>query len=162
MTASPTTTASPLDVPLPEAWRGLPFISETRRLFRYVRDHDFDALAALCDDDFGIVDLGTEGQSVLVTTRAEWEEWFRSLFARLSAMGAETDTEIESYEALVRSELGYSVVRFVQTLTLGGRTARFDCIATIIWKRDGDRWVESRWHASLLGREIPDGFGEPA
>ncbi|MGB3544531.1 nuclear transport factor 2 family protein [Rubrivirga sp.] len=149
-----------LDEPAPDEWASRPFFDETRNLFRYVRAHDFDRLADLCDDDFGIVDIGPEGESVPAHTREEWETWFRTLFAQLDAMGAETDTEIQTYDALVRGELGYAVVRFCQTLTVGGKTGRFDCIVTIIWKREGDRWVESRWHASLLRRDLPEGFGQ--
>ncbi len=158
MTSSPpvVTAASPLDGPSP--WDGALFFDETRRLFRAVRDHDFASLAALCDDDFGIIDLGPSGESVLIETRAEWERWFETLFAQLSALGAETDTEIEAYDALARGDLGYGVVRFCQTLTIGGATGRFFCAATIIWKRQGDAWVESRWHASLLRRDLPEGF----
>lgn len=150
-----------LDEAPPADWADAPFFELTRDLFRHVRAHDFDALAALCDDDFGIVDIGPGGESVPAHTRAEWETWFRTLFAQLSALGAETDTEIQHYDALQRGELGYGVVRFCQTLTIGGQTGRFHCIVTIIWKRDGDRWVESRWHASLLSRDLPEGFGEP-
>ncbi len=77
-------------------------------------------------------------------------------------MGADTDTEIQTYDALQRGDLGYSVVEFCQTLTVGGQTGRFDCIVTIIWKREGERWLESRWHVSLLERTLPEGFGETA
>jgi hypothetical protein len=52
-----------------------------------------------------------------------------------------------------------SVVGFVQTSTIDGRTARFTCIATIVWKLVEDRWREARWHASLLARTVPEGFG---
>ena len=92
----------PLEDPAPPDWAAAPFFEETRDLFRCVRDQDFDRLAALCDDDFGIVDLGPSGESIPCRTRAEWESWFRSLFATLSAMNAATDTEIEAYDALVR------------------------------------------------------------
>lgn len=127
-----------------------PFAAETRTLFRCVSEHDFDTLAALCDDDFGIIDLGTEGQNVVVETRAEWEDWFHTLFAKLDTMQATTRTEIEKYRALVNGDMGYSVVDFCQLLTVGEQTARFYCVVTIIWKRDGDAWKESRWHCSLI------------
>lgn len=154
----PNIAAIALDAPPPDVWAAAPFFDETRTLFRCVRDHDFDTLAALCDDDFGIVDLGPSGESVPCRTRAEWEAWFRTLFATLDAMDAATDTEIETYDALVRGEMGYSVVEFTQLLTVGALTGRFRCIVTIIWKRDRERWVESRWHVSLLSRSLPDGF----
>jgi hypothetical protein len=51
------------------------------------------------------------------------------------------------------------VVGFVQTSTIDGRTARFTCIATIVWKLVEDRWREARWHASLLACTVPEGFG---
>ncbi|NJL55519.1 nuclear transport factor 2 family protein [bacterium] len=130
-----------------------PFADETRTLFRCVSEHDFDTLAALCDDDFGIIDLGTEGQNVVVETRAEWEDWFHTLFAKLDTMQATTRTEIEKYRALVNGDMGYSVVDFCQLLTVGEQTARFYCVVTIIWKRDGDAWKESRWHCSLIRTE---------
>ena len=62
-------------------WAGEPHFAETVTLLRSVRDHDFDTLAALCDDDFGIVDLDQAGQNVMVRTRDDWEEWFRRLSA---------------------------------------------------------------------------------
>lgn len=143
------TTTRPAVVAPPEM-EGMPFAEETKTLFRCVSEHDFDTLAALCDDDFGIIDLGTEGQNVLVETRADWENWFHTLFAKLDALQAHTATEIEKYQALVMGEMGYSVVNFCQLLTLNGHTARFHCVVTIIWKRVGDEWKESRWHCSLI------------
>lgn len=134
-------------------WADQPFFEQTCTLFRCVRDHDFDTLADLCDDDFGIVDLDPNGESVDIRTRAEWEAWFHHLFDQLGAMQATTDTEIQDYQALQASEMGYSVVRFCQLLRVGGQTHRFNCIVTIIWKYIEDRWKESRWHVSLLGRE---------
>jgi hypothetical protein len=127
-----------------------PFFKETRLLFDYVSNHDFDNLAALCDDDFGIVDLGTEGQSMMIRNRAEWEAWFRGLFAQLGGMGATTYTDITGYDALETAEMGYSVVEFCQHLIFGGKHGYFNCVTTIIWKRTPSGWVESRWHCSQL------------
>lgn len=145
-----TDTAPRVAVLSPPEMAGMPFAEETTTLFRCVSEHDFATLAALCDDDFGIIDLGTEGQNVVIETRAEWENWFHTLFARLDEMQAHTATEIEKYQALVMGEMGYSVVNFCQLLTIGGHTARFHCVVTIIWKRVGDAWKESRWHCSLI------------
>ena len=139
-----------------------PFAAETAELFAAVRDHDLPTLAARCDDDHGIVDLNPTGGSEVIRDRAEWETWFVQLFAQLDAMDADTDTEILRYDAVDWGATGMSVVEFVQTLTVGGSTGRFRCIVTIVWKRDGDRWVEARWHASLLDTELPDGFGAAA
>lgn len=137
-------------VSAPAEMHAQPFADETTTLFRCVSQHDFDTLAALCDDDFGIIDLGTEGQSVVIETRAEWENWFHSLFERLDQMQAHTATEILKYQALESGDMGYSVVDFCQLLTLDGHTARFYCVATIIWKRAAGAWKESRWHCSLI------------
>lgn len=146
------TIAETLQAPViaPEGMDELPFAEETRTLFRCVSEHDFDTLAALCDDDFGIIDLGTEGQSVVVETRADWENWFHTLFKQLDDMKADTRTEIQKYQAIEMGDMGYGVVDFCQLLTVGGQTARFYCVVTIIWKRVGDAWKESRWHCSLI------------
>lgn len=128
----------------------LPFYDETVRLFTYVSEHNFDDLAELCDDDFGIVDLGPSGESVVVDDREGWENWFHTLFAKLDAMNAETDTEITDYKALKHDTMGYSVVKFTQRLGMDGKDAFFHCIVTIIWKKTDDGWKESRWHVSLL------------
>lgn len=141
---------SQIPVTAPPEMDTLPFAEETKTLFRCVSEHDFETLAALCDDDFGIIDLGTEGQSVVVETRQEWEDWFHSLFARLDEMQAQTTTEIQKYQALESVSMGYGVVDFCQLLTINGHTSRFYCVATIIWKRVGDSWKESRWHCSLI------------
>jgi len=151
MTSAEQTT--PVPVTAPPEMEGMPFAEETKTLFRCVSEHDFDTLALLCDDDFGIIDLGTEGQSVVVETREDWENWFHTLFARLDEMNAHTATEIQKYQALQMGDMGYGVVDFVQLLTVNGQTARFHCVTTIIWKRVGDEWKESRWHASLINVE---------
>jgi ketosteroid isomerase-like protein len=150
------TRVSPLDSP-PAEHAGAPFFAETVSLLRAVRDQDFDALAALCDDDFGIVDIAPDGSGVPIRTRAEWEAWFRDgLFPRLAAMGAATDSEITGYQALHGGDLGYGVLEFRQSLTVAGVTATFDCIATIIWKRTPSGWRESRWHCSVISSDVPD------
>ena len=127
-----------------------PFFAETQRLFKYVTDHNFADLADLCDDDFGIVDLGTEGESIMVRTRADWENWFTTLFTKLGAMDAKTDTDIYAYDAVQTPAMGYCVVEFCQNLYVGDQHGFFDCVVTIIWKRVGNQWKESRWHVSLL------------
>lgn len=152
--------ASPLERPYPE-FDARPFFAETCSLLRCVRDHDFDALAALCDDDFGIVDIDPLGGSVAVRSRGEWEGWFHDLFATLTALDADTDSEILAYDATISEELGFSVLEFRQTLMVGGVAATFDCIATIVWKAVPDGWREARWHASVLTSDVPEGFGPP-
>jgi hypothetical protein len=127
-----------------------PFFTQTQRLLDCVRDHNFTELAQLCDDDFGIVDLNDEGGSVVIRTRAEWEDWFRTLFAKLDHMQAQTWSEITGYQAVQTTEMGYSVVDFDQLLVFGGKRLRFTCISTIIWKKAGDEWKEARYHSSLL------------
>lgn len=127
-----------------------PFYTDTIKLFQAVRAHDFDTLATLCDDDFGIIDIDPDGKSVLIENREEWEQWFHTLFARLDEMQADTDTQILQYQALQSGDMGYSVVNFCQTLTVLGYTGYFTCVATIIWKRVDSTWRESRWHCSLL------------
>lgn len=128
-----------------------PFFAETQQLFAHVRDHNFDALAALCDDDFGIIDINAEGGTLVIRNRAEWENWFRSLFTQLDAMQAQTWSEITGYEAAQTAEMGYSVVDFDQMLVFGGKRMRFSCLSTIIWKQVNGAWKEARYHSSLLG-----------
>lgn len=146
---------SPLDTALSSEFAERPFFAETVQLLRSVRDHDFDTLADLCDDDFGIVDLDQSGASVMIRTRAEWEAWFHRLFAELDAAGAETDSDIISYDAVSGPELGYSVVEFRQSLTANGAIGLFDCVATIVWKNTPHGWKEARWHVSLLSADVP-------
>ncbi|MBC8111218.1 MAG: hypothetical protein H7Y04_09190 [Verrucomicrobia bacterium] len=131
-----------------------PFYNETLKLFSYVSEGNFTDLANLCDDDFGIVDIDTDGKSKMIRTRIEWENWFHELFGKLKAIGATTDTEILAYQSLKTQDLGYSVVEFCQRLRVGGKVGNFFCVVTIIWKLSADnQWQESRWHASLLKEE---------
>jgi len=156
-----TTRTSPLDTP-PAQHMDKPFFAETVSLLRAVRDHDFDTLATLCDDDFGIVDIAPDGSGVPIRTRAEWEAWFRDrLFPQLEQMGAVTDSEITGYEAIESGDMGYSVLDFRQTLEVSGLVATFDCIATLIFKRTPDGWRESRWHCSVISSDIPDALVAP-
>ena len=160
MTAT-TTPTSPLDTP-PAEYADKPFFAETVSLLRAVRDHDFDTLAALCDDDFGIVDIAPDGSGVPIRTRVEWEAWFRDrLFPQLEQMGAVTDSEITGYEAIESGDMGYSVLDFRQTLEVSGLVATFDCIATLIFKRTPNGWRESRWHCSVISSEVPDELVAP-
>ncbi len=150
-----TITASWLDTAAESSFADQPFFAETIELLRSVRDHDFDSLAALCDDDFGIVDLDPTGSNVMVRSRAEWEAWFQRLFTELTAAQADTDSIITNYQAIETPEMGYGVVEFTQTLTVAGFTASFDCVTTIIWKQTENGWKEARWHVSLLSKDIP-------
>lgn len=127
-----------------------PFYKETELLFTCVSKHDFETLADLCDDDFGIIDLDPNGKNVVIHDRAGWENWFRTLFANLLTMKAHTYTEIKQYNALAHETMGYSVVHFDQFLEVNGQKLKFYCVVTIIWKKVGDRWKESRWHVSLI------------
>jgi hypothetical protein len=127
-----------------------PFYKETELLFTCVSKHDFETLADLCDDDFGIIDLDPNGKNVVVHDRAGWENWFRTLFANLLTMKAHTYTEIKEYQALAHETMGYSVVHFDQFLEVNNQKLKFYCVVTIIWKKVGERWKESRWHVSLI------------
>jgi ketosteroid isomerase-like protein len=153
-TSTALATPSPLDHP-PDHLLDRPFFAETVTLLRSVRDHDFDTLAALCDDDFGIVDIDPSGMSRPIRDRTGWEQWFHELFATLTAMGASTDSIIDDYQAVTTTDMGYSVLDFTQTLTVGPHTASFVCIATIVWKRTPNGWREARWHASVVSADIP-------
>lgn len=137
------------------AFADQPFYDETVALLHSVRDHDFDTLAALCDDDFGIVDIDVEGNARPIRDRAEWEAWFTSLFATLEVMNAETDSLILDYKALRQGTLGFGVLEFQQTLTVGSEIATFECVATIIWKLTAEGWREARWHASIISSDVP-------
>ena len=148
------TTSSPLDR-VHDEYRHLPFFDLTVDLLKGVRDHDFERLAEICDDDFGIVDIDPGGGSVAIRSRAEGEAWFHGLFATLDEMGADTDSEVLAYDAIEGVDLGYSVLEFRQTLTVGDLVAAFDCMTTIVWKRVGDRWYEARWHGSVLSTDVP-------
>lgn len=128
-----------------------PFYQETLKLFESVAKHDLNSLADLCDDDFGIVDLNEEGKNIIIRTREEWEDWFKTLFAKLDNMNARTWTEVTNYEAVQDTSMGYSVVDFDQLLEVADKKLRFSCITTIIWKKTPNGWKEARYHSSLLG-----------
>lgn len=133
-----------------EEMRNKPFYQLTEELFHCVSKHNFERLAQLCDDDFGIIDINTVGGSEIIRDRAGWEAWFSGLFAKLAEMKAETWSEITHYEAIAHADMGYGVVDFDQVFIAGDQKLRFSVIATIIWKKVGDGWKESRYHSSLI------------
>lgn len=137
------------------AFADQPFYEETLTLLRCVRDRDLATLAALCDDDFGIVDIDVDGTARPIRDRAEWVEWFTTLFATLESMGAATDSLILDYRALSEGALGFGVLEFQQSLTVGRHVATFECVATIIWKLTAEGWREARWHASIISSDVP-------
>jgi ketosteroid isomerase-like protein len=130
-----------------------PFFGLTQQLLDCVRDHNFDLLAELCDDDFGIVDVNEEGGTMLARNRQEWEAWFKYLFAKLDALQAKTWSVITDYQAVEGADMGYSVVNFDQFLELGTSRQCFKATSTIVWKKTKDGWKEARYHGSLLGVE---------
>lgn len=130
-----------------------PFYRLTEEMLGCVRDHNFVRLSAICDDDFGIVDINTEGGSEIIRDRKGWEDWFSGLFKTLDSMGAKTWSEITSYEAIEHETMGYSVVDFDQYFIAGDQKLKFGVLATIIWKKEGNEWKESRYHSSLKGVE---------
>jgi hypothetical protein len=152
-----TTTLFALDqirtVKAKSGFESLPFYQHTVSMLECVSTHNFDVLASICDDDFGIIDLDPQGKSVVVANRAEWENWFQSLFAKLKEMKAQTNSEIINYQAIQTAEMGYCVLDFCQNLEVGGFVGKFFCVATIIWKKVGEEWKESRWHVSLIRTE---------
>jgi hypothetical protein len=158
-TSTRSRTESPLDHP-PARFARRPFYAETLTLLRSVRDHDFESLQWLCDDDFGIVDVDPAGQARVIRSRDEWSQWFHELFSTLDALGAAPIRRSSSYKAVREQSLGYSVLEFRQSLTVGDHTAFFDCIATIIWKKTSRGWREARWHGSVISSEIPDELRE--
>jgi ketosteroid isomerase-like protein len=153
-TTTPDITSSPLDTPDPR-FADEPFYAETLTLLRSVRDHDFDTLAALCDDDFGIVDVDPAGNARPIRDRVGWEAWFHELFATLDSMQATTDSTITGFQSIATADMAYSVLDFTQTLAVGPHVATFECVATIVWKRTDDGWREARWHASVISSDVP-------
>lgn len=152
--------ASMLDEPAAR-FAGRPYFEQTLTLLRAVRDHDFDGLAALCDDDFGIVDGDPTGTISVIRTRAEWESWFHNLFATLDSMGAQTDSEVIRYDAVQTPAMGFSALEFRQVLRVGESAANFDCVATIVWKLTSVGWREARWHVSVVSADIPAAMRPP-
>ncbi len=140
---------------VPSDFAHQPFYDLTVALLRSVRDHDFSALAALCDDDFGIVDIDVAGNARPIRNRTEWEAWFTTLFATLRSMNATTDSIIRDYRALSQGSLGFGVLEFQQIVKVGTHVATFECVATIVWKLTADGWREARWHASIISSDIP-------
>jgi hypothetical protein len=127
-----------------------PFFSETARMLEDVSNHDFDDLSQVCDDDFGIIDINVQGGAEVIRNREGWENWFKNLFIQLDQMEASTWSEITNYEAIETSEMGYGVVDFDQKFITKDKKLNFSVIATIIWKKVGKEWKESRYHSSLI------------
>jgi hypothetical protein len=125
-----------------------PFLAETRELLRSVNLLDLDGLRSMVDDDYGIVDVDPEGRTVVLDTKADWDAYMERNFAAMRAAGAVLSSEVLDYHGDVADRLGYSVVRFVQRVEIGGAVIENRCIATIVWKQTEDGWKEARWHCS--------------
>ena len=137
-----------------------PFRGHVLALLGAVADHDLPAMQALCDDTLGIVDAGPDLQPVVVDDPAGHRAWFEGLFGQLDAMGARTWSDLTDLRSeRLGADAAHSVVRFTQHLEVGGATAEVDALATVVWKRTADgRWVEARWHTSVLDARLPEGF----
>lgn len=134
----------------PDSWYEKPFFKLTEEMLKCVSEHNFDRLSQICDDDFGIIDINTEGGSEVIRDKEGWAAWFRHLFATMDAMNAKTWSEITRFESMIKTDMGMSVVDFDQMFVVGEKKMRFSVIATIVWKLEDDIWKEARWHSSLL------------
>ncbi|MCA1762906.1 MAG: nuclear transport factor 2 family protein [Flavobacteriales bacterium] len=128
----------------------MPFFDLTADMLTCVSEHDFSKLAEICDDDFGIIDINPEGGSEIIRDRSGWENWFKGLFSELKKRNAQTWSEITNYEAIKSEKMGYGVVDFDQIFIDGEHRLKFSVIATIIWKKVDGKWLESRYHSSLV------------
>lgn len=126
-----------------------PLLVETQALLDAVNRLDLDGLRAMVDDDFGIVDVDPEGRSVVISTKAEWDAYMDANFTAMRAAGAGLSSQIREYHGEMADDLGYSVVRFIQRVSIGPTVIENPCIATIVWKRTEGGWREARWHCSL-------------
>jgi hypothetical protein len=68
----------------------------------------------------------------------------RGPFAQLSEVDAATDSVVETLDSVVWTDAGMSVPTWWQSLTVAEMTGWFRYQATIVRKRDGDRWLEAR------------------
>ncbi|MGF1638297.1 MAG: hypothetical protein ACFCUU_14565 [Cyclobacteriaceae bacterium] len=46
-----------------------PYFDLVKEMLECVRDHNFDRLSDICDDDFGIIDINTTGGSEIIRDR---------------------------------------------------------------------------------------------
>ena len=137
-----------------------PFRGHVEALLRAVAEHDGEALATLCDDSLGIVDAGPDLTPRAIRDQQEHAAWFGELFATLDAMGAQTGSDVtELRTEFLGEDAAHSDLRFTQHVTVGDQRAEVDAVATVVWKRmDDGRWVEARWHVSVLDARMPPGM----
>ena len=131
-----------------------PFHRLTTQLFAAVNALDLDQLTALVDDDYGIVDIDPDGNAVVIDTKAEWHTYMQENFTLMRTMGPDLRTDVQTYHDVQTNDLAYSVVKFVQHVRIIDTHVANHCLATIVWKRTGTEWKESRWHCSLLKKEV--------
>ncbi|WP_322411337.1 YybH family protein [Microbacterium invictum] len=125
-----------------------PLRMQTQALLDAVNALDLEALRAMVDDDYGIVDVDPQGRSVVIDSTAEWEAYMATNFAAMRTAGAVLSSRVVGYHGEEAGDLGYSVVRFVQRVEIGDSVIENPCIATIVWKRTPGGWKEARWHCS--------------
>lgn len=125
-----------------------PLRAETQALLDAVNTLDLDALRAMVDDDYGIVDVDPEGRTVVIDTKEQWDAYMDLNFTAMRAGGAVLSSRVLDYQGVEAGRLGYSVVRFDQRVEIAGTVIENPCIATVVWKRTDDGWKEARWHCS--------------
>lgn len=126
-----------------------PFYEQTQAMFNAINTLQLDDLRTLVADEYGIVDIDPEGKTVVINSVDEWETYMAENFAAMQDANAALSTEVKSYHGEVMGDMGYSVVRFIQTVDLHVRTLHSHCVATIVWKYTDGQWKEARWHCSL-------------
>ena len=134
-------------------WADAPFFEDTIEPLRRSRDHDF-ALAALCEDGCGNIDLDWNGVNDTVRTRQDVQNCHPRPLGELDAASATTDSEILSDEALTGSDLGFSVLEVRQRLQVGEHAGSFDCAETIVRRHTPNVWGEVRRHVSWFAEAL--------
>lgn len=133
-----------------------PLYAETARLLDCVAALDLDSLRG-CIREFASVDVDPQGKTIILTTEGEWDDYMRANFALMRDLHASVTHAITDYRGEATDTLGYSVVRFRQTITIGGEHVVHHCIATVLWRRAADGWRQIHWHCSIAQPDDPGG-----
>jgi hypothetical protein len=122
-----------------------------------VESYDYDRFRDCVDDIYGTVDFDPfTGATTVMGDMREWESFYRDAIGSASAAGLSVRVHVERFNAEVSTDgtLGWCDVQITQHMNKPDGTVlhTWRAVVTAIFRYHTDtrRWIEHRWHASLM------------
>jgi hypothetical protein len=131
----------------------VPLYAETLQFLQTMDALDESRLCSLVAEGFSAVDIGVNGEPVIINELDKWLWYTKHQFAILDVMGATQQSDVLAYSGKKADSLAHSVIRFQRKFTIRNQRLKHICVATLIWQCTPTGWKLLRWHCTLEEKE---------